>query len=82
MALAALREQGPPPDARSSCGIGKWLETLSDAERADAVAMIDNDAWPTATLHRALKGDPDAGYPLQSDKPLATHRNGACPCTR
>lgn len=82
MALAALRKQGPPRDARSWCGISKWLETLSPADRAEAVAMIDDDEWPTATLHRALRADPDAQYPLQSEKPLATHRNGACHCAR
>lgn len=80
MGLTALRQSGPPRDPRSSCGIAKWLNTLSDDDRADAVAMIDGDDWPTATLHRALKDDDEAHYPLLSDKPLSAHRNGSCHC--
>lgn len=83
MGLATLKAEGPPRAPRTACAIGVWLASLSDTDRADAEALIADEAWPTLTLHKALRADPDIqGYGAGSEKPLASHRKHECLCVR
>lgn len=83
MGLATLRAQGSPRRYNGECAVGGWLDTLNEVERAEAEALIADESWPTQTLHKALRDDPDIdGYVVLSANPLIAHRKHECRCAR
>lgn len=60
------------------CGVARTLESLSDEDRADLIAAMDDPDVMHSTIARVLDG---RGFALR-DQTVQRHRNGKCACAR
>ena len=66
----------PPVLTGGQCGVLRAATGLSDDDRADLYAMVDDPRWPYVTLARKLR---EAGVHV-SEKAIRKHRLRDCLC--
>ncbi len=76
--LADIMAQEPPPMHRTACGVGKLLEDLDEADRAELTQVLASRALSTYLVDKI-----EAAYGTRIPEwTLNRHRRGGCLCGR